>query len=707
MAGTFLMGCTNENQKIDWKPLSVNYPVTEKMDSITTYFGHQVNDPYAWLEDDTSAATEAWVKAQNEVTYGYLNQIPYRDKIKSRYQKLFNYEKVGSPRKEGDYYFLEKNDGLQDQSVIYYRKGKDSEWEVFMDPNTMSEDGTVTVSLLSATKDGKFMTYRYSEAGSDWGEIRIRDVENNTDLDDVLKWVKYTGASWFGNGFFYSRYPEPIEGTELSAANRDHRVYYHALGTTQADDKLIYRNKENDRLYVGVDVSEDQEYLFLYIYEGTENGDIYFKETSNLDADFKPLITGFVAKSYVVDYVNDRFLLNTNWEAPNNRLVAVDPQNASPDNWVDIIPEEENYLEGVSAGGSKLFAKYLVNATTKIFQFDYDGQGKKAIDLPGPGSAYGFYGYKDETQLFYTFTSFLYPSAIFEYDVITGKSTEYYRAEIDFNPSDYEESQQWFTSKDGTKIPLFIVHKKGLKLDGSNPALLYGYGGFNVSLSPYFSTSRIILLENGGVFALANIRGGGEFGEDWHQQGMKMNKQNVFDDFIAAGEFLIQKGYTSKEKLAIEGGSNGGLLVGACMTQRPDLFKVAFPAVGVMDMLKYHKFTVGYGWTPEYGSSADSEEMFNYLKGYSPLHTLKDGVNYPATMVTTADHDDRVVPAHSFKFAARLQAANKGNNPVLIRIATKAGHGAGKPTSKIIEEQADKWAFMFYTMKYADLYPEK
>jgi len=708
--GLILGSCNNEKKKKskkEWKQTEVSYPKTNKIDSVTDYFGTKVNDPYAWLENDTSAATEAWVIAENEKTFEYLNNIPYRDKIKDRYEKLFNYEKVSAPRKEGDFYFMNKNDGLQDQSVIYYKKGEEGEWLVFMDPNKMSEDGTVTVGLLQASKNGKYIAYRYSEAGSDWGEIRVREIETNTDMPDIMKWVKFSGASWYKDGFFYSRYPAPKKGTELSSANRDHRLYYHKLGSKQTDDVLIYQNKENDRLYVGADITEDKKYLLLYIYEGTENGDIYYKKANDWQSPFMPLITGFVAKSYVVDHADGRFLMYTNLDAPNNRLVAVDTKDPSSDKWIDIIPEEKNYLDGVSTGGGQMFASYLVNATTRAYQMDYHGQNKKEIKLPGTGSAGGFSGYKDENKLFYSFTSFLYPSTIFEYNVKNGESSVYYQAKIDFDPTDYVEEQHWYKSKDGTKVPMFIVHKKGMKMDGKNPTLLYAYGGFNVSLTPYFSTSRIILLENGGVFALANLRGGGEFGEEWHQQGMLMNKQNVFDDFFAAAEYLFDKGYTSKKKLAIEGGSNGGLLVGACITQKPELYRVAFPAVGVMDMLKYHQFTVGWGWTPEFGSSEDSKEMFEYLYGYSPYHNIKDGTKYPATMITTADHDDRVVPAHSFKFAARMQEAQKGKKPILIRIETKAGHGAGKPTSKIIEEQADKWAFMFYNMKYSDLYPEK
>jgi prolyl oligopeptidase len=689
-----------------WQQNKVEYPKTAKHDSVINYFGTDVNDSYAWLEDDNSEETESWVIEENKATHGYLNQIPFRDKIKERYTKLINYEKVGAPRKVGDYYFMNKNDGLEDQSVIYYKNGEDSEWQVFMDPNKMSTDGTVTVGLMQASKDNKLIAYRYSEAGSDWGEIRVRDIATNTDIEDVIKWVKFSGASWLNSGFFYSGFEAPTEGDELSAENKFHTVYYHKIGTPQAEDKLVYRNTNDPNLYHGANVTEDEKYLILYVYQGTDNVDIHFKSTTNLDANFQSLITGFTSKSDVVDYVNGRFLVRTDLDAPLNQLVSIDPENTDKSNWEIIIPESENYLSSVATGGGKMFAQYMINATTKIFVMDYDGKNQKEISLPGTGSASNLGGKREEMKLFYSFTSFLYPPTIFEYDVASGVSTEYYRPNIDFDPTQYEEKQEWFTSKDGTKIPVFIVHKKGLKMDGNNPTLLYAYGGFNVSLTPSFSTSRIVLLENGGVFALATLRGGGEFGEDWHQAGMKMKKQNVFDDFIGAAEYLKSQKYTSTEKLAIQGGSNGGLLIGAVMAQRPDLARVAFPAVGVMDMLKYHQFTVGWGWTPEYGSSEDSKEMFEYLYGYSPLHNLKEGTEYPCTMITTADHDDRVVPAHSFKFAARLQDAHTGENPVLIRIATNAGHGAGKPISKVIEEQADQWAFMFFNMEFVDMYAE-
>ena len=700
---------STENKKEEvasWQQIKVEYPKTAKQDSVINYFGTDVNDPFAWLEDDNSEETKQWVIEENKVTQGYLSQIPFRDKIKERYTKLINYEKVSAPRKVGDYYFMNKNDGLQDQSVIFYKNGEAGEWQVFMDPNKMSADGTVTVGLMQASKDNKLITYRYSEAGSDWGEIRVRDIATNTDIEDVIKWVKFSGASWLNDGFFYSGFEAPTEGDELSAENKFHTVYYHKIGTPQSEDKLVYRDTSDPNLYHGANVTEDDKYLILYVYQGTDNVDIYFKSIHELDAEFEPLITGFTSKSDVVDHVNGRFLVRTDLDAPLNQLVSIDPNNTSISNWEIVIPESENYLSSVATGGGKMFAQYMINATTKMFVLDYDGKNQKEISLPGTGSASSLGGKREETKLFYSFTSFLYPPTIFEYDVASGTSTEYYQPDIDFDPSQYVEKQEWFTSKDGTKIPVFIVHKKGLKMDGQNPTLLYAYGGFNISLTPSFSTSRIILLENGGVYAMVNLRGGGEFGEDWHQAGMKLNKQNVFDDFIGAAEYLKSQKYTSTEKLAIEGRSNGGLLIGAVMAQRPDLARVAYPGVGVMDMLKYHQFTIGWGWTPEYGSSEDSKEMFEYLYAYSPLHNLKNGAEYPCTMVTTADHDDRVVPAHSFKFAARLQEAHTGENPVLIRIEINAGHGSGKPISKIIDEQADHWAFMFYNMNYMDLYPD-
>ena len=685
----------------------LTYPDTRKDATVVDeYFGTKVADPYRWLENDTSSETGNWVKAQNDVTNSYLAQIPYREKIADRYEELMNYPKLSSPRKVGEYYFFYKNDGLQNQSVIYYKKGMDGEPQVFIDPNTLSEDGTVAIGLSGASDDDKYMSYIRSEAGSDWSEIHVREVATNKELPDVIQWVKFSGVNWYKNGFFYSRYLISDEATKYSAANENHQIYYHKIGEPQENDKLIYADPENPKMYHYLSNTEGDDYSILYKQNGTEGSELRFRKADS-DGEFETLIPGYANKSGVVDFINGKFLVRTNVDAPNYRLVSIDPANVAKENWVEIIPESENLLESVSTGGGKMYATYLISATNKIFEMDYNGSNKKEIELPAPGSAGGFYGKREETELFYSFTSFTYPSTIFKYDIATGKSEVFYQPELAFDPSAYEAKQVFFKSKDSTDVPMFLVHKKGLKLDGKNPTLIYGYGGFNISLSPYFSTSNIILLENGGVHAMVNLRGGGEFGEEWHQAGMKMKKQNVFDDFIAGAEFLINEGYTSKEYLAMEGGSNGGLLVGACMAQRPDLYAVALPHVGVMDMLRYHKFTVGFGWTPEYGSSEDSKEMFEYLKGYSPLHNLKEGTEYPATMVFTADHDDRVVPAHSFKFAAELQSKHTGENPVLIRIEEKAGHGAGKPTDKVIEEQADRWSFMFWNMGIEVVYAEK
>jgi prolyl oligopeptidase len=698
--------CKNEPSKEkDPITMSIVYPQTKKTEQINDYFGTMIADPYQWLEDDRSAETEAWVKAQNEVTEKYLSQIPFRGKIKKRYEEIYNFPKLTSPSKAGDYYFFSKNDGLQNQSVIYFQKGLDGKPEVFIDPNKLSAEGTVSINLAGFSNDFKYVAYTQSSAGSDWEQIKIREIETNKDLPDVLDWVKFSGASWYKNGFYYSRYPTPEKGKEFSSDNKDHSIYYHTLGTPQSADKLFYSNKTNPNLYHNCMVTEDQKYLIMYVAEGTDGFETYYKDLAN-DGSLKPLFTGFKNKSTVIDNVGENFLITTDIDAPNYKLISMDTKNSGKDKWVDIIPQTNQILEGVATGGGKLFATYLKDATTVAYLFDYDGKNKKEIKLPSAGTANGFGGYKNDEFSFYSFSSFNYPPTIFKYDIKTGISSVFNKVELKFNPSDFQTKQVWYTSKDGAKIPMFIVHKKGIKMDGTNPTLLYAYGGFNISLTPSFSTSNIILLENGGIYALANLRGGGEYGEEWHQAGMKLKKQNVFDDFIAAAEYLINEKYTSKEKLAIAGGSNGGLLVGACMTQRPDLYKVAFPAVGVMDMLKFHKFTVGKGWIPEYGCADSSKADFENLYKYSPLHNLKSGTTYPSTMITTGDHDDRVVPAHSFKFAATLQENHKGDNPVLISIATNAGHGAGKPTGKLLQEQADKWAFMFYNMGIKDLYPD-
>lgn len=678
--------------------IEFEYPESRKDSTSYELWGTTIEEPFAWLENDTAADTEDWVKRQNAVTTDFLKQIPFHQAIADRYEELYDYPKVSSPHRVGDNYFFYKNDGLQDQSVIYIQKGRDGEPEVFIDPNELSEDGTITAGLMQASRDNKYITVLYNEAGSDWGTIRIWDIESRTELDDEIKWVKFSGASWRGDGFYYSRYPEPEEGLEFSAANAYHKVYYHKVGTPQSEDVLFYEDTENPNMYHGVGITEDKKYLTLYKSTGTDGFEMWFKDME-ADGPLTVLVPGFDSKTSIVEHKNGKFLVMTDIDAPNYKLVAVDPVNPAQENWEEIIPEDlDALLQSVSTGGGKMFANYLKDVTTRIYQMDYDGSNKKEIELPGLGSAGGLGGWEEDKEMFYSFTSFTDPGSIYEYNVETGESEVFYRTELKFDPSQYEEKQIFYKSKDGTEVPMFIVHKKGLELDGTNPTLLYAYGGFNVSLSPWFSTSRMILLENGGVFALANLRGGGEYGEKWHEAGMKEKKQTVFDDFIAAAEYLIAEKYTSSDKLAIQGGSNGGLLVGAVMTQRPDLFQVAFPAVGVMDMLKYHKWTVGWGWIPEYGCADSSQTEFDYLKAYSPLHNLKDGTDYPATMVTTADHDDRVVPAHSFKFAARLQEAHAGERPVLIRIEEKAGHGAGKPTSKIIEEQADQWAFFFYNV---------
>lgn len=705
ISATMVTAC-NEEPRPDNPAESLQYPVTAKTDQTDTYFGTEVKDPYRWLEDDNSAETAAWVKEQNLVTESFLSQIPYREKIRERYTELYNYPKLSSPRKIGEYYFFYKNSGLQNQAVIYYQKGLDGEPQVFIDPNELSADGTVSIGLLGASPDNKYLAYSQSVAGSDWSVIKIREIEGNRELEDQLEWVKFSGAAWDKDGFYYSRYPAPEEGQELSADNKDHSIYYHKVGTPQSEDELFYRNEQNPNLYHWCSITEDKKYLHMYVAEGTDGFELHIKDLEN-DGPLTPLFTGFKNKSTIINHINGDLLVLTDIDAPNYRLIAINPENPGKENWKEIIPEGESLLEGVSTGGGKLFANYLENATNKIYQMNYDGSSINEIELPGPGSAGGLGGKEEDQIMFYTYTSFNYPPTIFKYDVATGESELFNQPELAFNPDDFESKQVWFESKDGTKVSMFIVHKKGLELNGDNPTLLYGYGGFNISLSPSFSVSNIILLENGGVYALANLRGGGEYGEEWHKAGMLDKKQNVFDDFIAAAEYLIAEGYTSSEKLAIKGGSNGGLLVGAVMTQRPELFKVAIPQVGVLDMLRFHRFTVGKGWIPEYGCADSSETEFKYLLAYSPLHNLKSGTAYPATLITTADHDDRVVPAHSFKFAAQLQESHTGKNPVLIRIETDAGHGAGKPTSKIIEEQSDLWAFMFYNMGYQDLYETK
>ena len=690
------LGACNTNDSSMETRQSLNYPESRVQPVVDTLWNTEVADPYRWLEDDRSEETETWVDAQIEFTNKYLDSNPWRKPLRDRFESIYNYEKVGMPRKIGDRYFLAKNDGLQNQSIWYVRDTLSGADELFLDPNALSEDGTITATLGSASKDDRHIAIVQNEAGSDWQEIHVYDLASGKPQGDVLKWVKFSGTSWVGNGFYYSRYPAP-EGSEFSAENTFHSVYYHKIGTDQSEDRLIFRNDDEPNRYHFAYATEDQKFLILSTSTGTDGNSIHFLNLQKPNAQWQELIGGFNTRNSVVDHVNGRFLVLTDTDAPKYRLAGI--SSKTPSDWINIIPESEHLLESVNATGGQLFATYLRNACNAVIRMDLDGQNPREVKLPNAaGSTGGFGGKADAAETFYAFTSFTYPTSIYRYDIASGESTLFVRPKVDFNPEQFESRQVWFESKDGTEVPMFVVHKKGLKMDGERPTYLYGYGGFNISLTPSFSPSLLLLLENDGVYAMPNLRGGGEFGEDWHEAGMLLKKQNVFDDFIAAGEYLISAGYTNSKRLAMAGGSNGGLLVGATMTQRPELAAVAFPAVGVMDMLRYHQFTIGWGWIPEYGCADSSKADFQNLAGYSPYHNIAPGIEYPATMVTTADHDDRVVPAHSFKFAARLQACQSGSRPALIRIEKNAGHGAGKPTSKILDEQSEKWAFMFQEM---------
>jgi prolyl oligopeptidase len=674
------------------------YPETKKGTQTDTYFGTTVADPYRWLENDTSAETKEWVRTEQDFTEKYLSEIPFREQIKDRYKELLNYDKYFGAFKVGDYMIFTKQEGLQNQSVYYIQKGLDGEATVLIDPNKLSEDGSVSVGLDGVSNDKKYIAYHINKGGSDWQTMHIMEIATQKKMDDQLEWIKFGGAAWQGSGFYYSRYDKPATGTELSAKSEFQKVYYHKLGDKQEQDVLIFEDKTNAQRYYYPQVTEDERYLFVYKSPGTDGTEVIYRNLTNGQKEFKLLFKGFEFNYSILNNLGDQLLVNTNDGAGNYKVVQVDPNNPQKASWKDIIPEKPEKLEGASMLGGKLFASYLKDASTKIYQYKPDGVLEHEVILPAIGSASGIGGYSTDTYAFYDFSSFTYPPCIYRYDIATGNSEVFKKSSPKANVDDFETEQVFYTSKDGTKVPMFLVHKKGIKLDGSHPTLLYAYGGFSASSTPYFSNSKIILYENDGVFAMPNIRGGGEYGEKWHKGGNLLNKQNCFDDFIAAAEYLIDKKYTSKEKLAINGGSNGGLLVGAVMTQRPDLFKVAIPEVGVMDMLRFQKFTVGWGWSVEYGSS-DSAKYFPYLYKYSPLHNIKEGVEYPATLVTTADHDDRVVPAHSFKFIATLQEKQKGPNPVLIRIEINQGHGAsGASLSNIIESETDKWAFMFYNM---------
>ena len=696
---SLLLSCSNNPKKIK---TTVTYPITEKKEVVDNYFDTVVRDPYRWLEDDRSKETESWVKAENETTFAYLKNISFRSDFKKRLEYLWNYEKISAPFKEGEFTYFYKNNGLQNQYVIYRQKENESP-EIFLDPNQFSKNGTTSLGTLSFSDSGSVVAYSISEGGSDWRKIIVMDVYSKEIMEDTIVDVKFSGLSWKKNeGFFYSSYDKP-EGSELSAKTDQHKLYYHKLGTSQSNDQLIFGGTDEEKhRYVGGNVSEDGNYLFVSASVSTSGNKLFMKDLSKPNSDFVTILDHTSSDTYVMENEGSKLYLATNLNAPNKKIVTVDASNPSTENWMDFIAETEHVLSP-SNGGGYFFAEYMVDAVSKVKQYDYKGEMIFDVELPGLGSVGGFKGKKDDSLLYYSFSNYKTPSTIYSYNPKEGKSKIYKKPDVDFNPDDYESNQVFYTSKDSTIIPMIITHKKGLKLNGENPTILYGYGGFNISLTPSFSIANVVWMEQGGVYAVANLRGGGEYGKKWHTAGTKMQKKNVFDDFISAAEYLIEYNYTSSEYLAIRGGSNGGLLVGATMTQRPDLMKVALPAVGVLDMLRYHTFTAGAGWAYDYGTSEDSKEMFEYLIGYSPVHNVKQGVEYPATLVTTGDHDDRVVPAHSFKFAAELQAKQSGSNPTLIRIETDAGHGAGTPISKTIEQYSDIFGFTLYNMGFEEL----
>ncbi|MBC6423079.1 MAG: S9 family peptidase [Hormoscilla sp. SP12CHS1] len=676
------------------------YPVSRKVDHIDVIHGVEVPDPYRWLEDPDSEETKAWVEDQNRVTFGYLGEIKARSWLQQRLTKLWDFEKYGIPFQRGDRYFYSRNSGLQNQSVLYTLTDLEGEFRVLLDPNTLSDDGTIALSGTAITEDGKLMAYGLSTSGSDWQEWHVRDVETGEDLPDLIKWVKFSGAAWTkdGKGFFYSRYDEPNEATKLEDVNYYQKLYYHQLGQPQSENVLIYERPDHKEWMFTGNVTDDGRYLIISVGRGTDPKNLlFYRDLSEPESPVVELIGEFEASYSSIDNDGSRFWFLTDLDAPRSRIIAIDVERPNRANWEEVIPEAAEVLEDVGILYNRFVVNYLQDARSLVNIFDLDGTFVREVKLPGIGSVRGFDGQRHDRETFYMFTGFTTSGTIYHYDMVTDESTIYRQPQVDFDPADYETQQILYSSKDGTKVPMFITHKKGLPLDGNNPTYLYGYGGFNISLTPNFSISNLVWMEMGGVSAVPNLRGGGEYGEEWHQAGTKLQKQNVFDDFIAAAEWLIDRKYTNSAKLAIGGGSNGGLLVGACMTQRPDLFAAVLPAVGVLDMLRFHKFTIGWAWCSDYGSPDDPEE-FKALYAYSPLHNLKPGTAYPATLITTADHDDRVVPAHSFKFAAALQEAHEGENPVLIRIETKAGHGGGKPTAKMIEEIADQFAFLVRVM---------
>lgn len=688
-AMAFLISCKgSQNEKPE-------YPVTKKIDVIDNYFGVEVPDPYRWLEDDMSEETEEWVKAQNEVTFAYLDKVPFRDDIRSRLEKMWNYEKFGRPFKEGDYTYFLKNDGLQNQYVIYRQKGN-GEPEVFLDPNTFSPDGTTSLAEMDFSTDGSLVAYSISEGGSDWRKVIVMNAITKEIIEDTLTNIKFTSLAWQGKeGFYYSSYDKP-EGSQLSAMTDHHKLYFHKLGTKQSDDQVIF-GSDVVRRYVDGYVTEDDRYLVVTASMSTSGNELYIKDLSKPGSKLQTVVGNLEKDHYVIENDGSRLFIVTNLNAPNRRIVTVDASNPAVENWVDFIPETENVLDP-SSGAGYIFTHYMIDALSQVKQYDFQGNVIRDIELPGKGTASGFSAKKTDKEVYFTFTNYITPPAIFRLDPGSGSAEIYKKPNVAFNSDDYESQQVFYNSKDGTRIPMMITYKKGTEMNGKNPTIIYGYGGFNISETPEFSITTALWLQLGGIYALPNIRGGGEYGEEWHLSGTKMNKQNVFDDFIAAAEYLFSEKFTSPEYLALRGGSNGGLLVGAVMTQRPDIAKVALPNVGVMDMLRYHKFTAGAGWAYDYGTSEDSKEMFEYIYDYSPVHNIKEGVEYPATLITTSDHDDRVVPAHSFKFASELQAKQSGDNPVLIRIETMAGHGAGTPVSKTIEQYADIFAFTLYNM---------
>jgi len=702
LSAVLLVSCNNDNsKKMDFE---LKYPESKKEDVSDNYFGVEVKDPYRWLEDDNSAETAEWVKQQNALTFKYLENIPYRNQIKDRILKIWDYPKMSEPVKKSDKYFYYRNDGLQNQSVLYYKETLDGVETELLDPNLFDKDGAISLSTIAISDDGKYLGYSISKAGSDWEEIYVREIETLKDLDDHIEWVKFSGIAWYGDGFYYTCYPAPAKGDEKSGVNENSKVYYHKLGTTQKEDQLVYEDKANPQTGFWAGVTDSKKYLIISASESTSGNELYIKNLNTPTAPVRKLVEGFDYDYQVIDEINDKLYVYTNYNAPRYKVVEIDMRNPAVSNWRDFIPEEDGVLQMVSHIGGRFIANYMTDAHSVVKIFGINGRYLYDLDKNVIGTISGFSGERDDNITFYTVTSFTTPATIYQYNIKLNKSTLYEKSKIDFDTEEYITKQVFYTSKDGTQIPMFIVYKDGIALDGSNPTLLYGYGGFNISLTPYFSISRCVWLEQGGVVAIPNIRGGGEYGEDWHKAGTLMKKQNVFDDFIAAAEYLIDEKYTSPERLAIQGGSNGGLLIGAVANQRPELFAVALPAVGVMDMLRYHKFTIGRYWATDYGTSEDSKEMFKYLYKYSPLHNIKADVEYPAILVTTADHDDRVVPAHSFKYIATLQNTYTGKKPVLIRIETQAGHGAGKPTMKIIDEIADTYAFAFYNMDYTPVY---